>query len=247
MIFQTVDAWQQSKNIQHLFLHLGCGSKYWDGWCNIDAFPLDENDTHRGVDIKPDVWANIFHIPVNSSSVSIISTQHVLEHFHKHQTIELISYFYDLLLPGGLLVTEMPDLERVTRLFASGIRPKYSNYEQFSRKDIVSSQFYGASWESNDNYYPYHKYVWQRREFCSCLVQAGFEIVIATGATVSHVPFRDMAVVARKPHCQKCTNKELQVIEKNILANYGNLMNRSLRQLKSLSRMLAISILPPNS
>jgi hypothetical protein len=242
MAFQSVESWQHSTNSDAIFLHLGCGSKYWEGWCNIDAYPSDDNDTHRGKEIKPDVWADISRIPVSVSTVSVISSQHVFEHFYKHKTIELISYFYDLLLPGGLLITEMPDLERVSLLFTLGLRPRYADHVKFSRKDIVSSQFYGAAWESNDNPYPYHKYVWQRREFCHCLVQAGFEIVLETGATASHVPFRDMAVIARKPYKLKPTNSNLQAIEHKFLSEYGNPIKRFFRQIKGLFRIMSMCI-----
>ena len=41
-------------------LHIGCGSKYWHSWCNIDANPFEDSDTHRGkISIQPDLWADI--------------------------------------------------------------------------------------------------------------------------------------------------------------------------------------------
>ncbi|MDB4346469.1 methyltransferase domain-containing protein [bacterium] len=219
-----------------LMLHLGCGGKYWKGWCNIDAYPSCESDTHRGdLDIDPDVWCNITNIPCSPSSVDVIVTHHVLEHFYAYEVQILLTHFYSLLKPGGLLITEMPDLSRILfilKYFPS--LPKYSH--NLNGRNVVLSQLYGASWESNSSGYPYHKYVWSRDEYCSALQTNGFEVLLSTGSTLSHLPFRDMAVIACKNSLTGSTNDN--PLADKFIRQYGNYFIRCFRQLRSIVSLL---------
>ena len=98
-------------------LHIGCGSKYWDQWCNIDAYPFNSSDTHRGnMKNKPDIWADLRNLSQSYNIVDTICTQHVLEHFYRHEVISIFKNFYNLLKPGGVIVTEMPDLNGILNL-----------------------------------------------------------------------------------------------------------------------------------
>lgn len=241
MKFLSVADWHNHFLTSNIKLHLGCGSRYWDGWCNIDAYPANTSDTHRGININPDIWADISNLPADKLSIDAIATQHVFEHFYRHDACLLLDYFYTLLKPGGLLITEMPDISRVAPLYSLNIRPHIFKSSSGSRQDVVSSQFYGASWEANSQGYPYHKYVWERNEFCESLVSAGYEIVLATGATLSHVPFRDMAVIARKPSSNPINNT-LKNLELELVSTYGSPPIRFMRQLKSFSRLVLNSV-----
>jgi hypothetical protein len=246
-MYASIDEWQKSTGSSKKLLHLGCGSKYWQGWCNIDGYPPEDTDTHRGTlgtEMAPDLWSDIRTIPVDDGMVDGIASHHVLEHFYKHQVEELASYFYQLLKPGGFLVTEMPDLMRIIFLLSwLPVKPRYSKSMNANR-DIILSQLYGASWEANDKGYPYHKYVWQRGEFCAMLRKVGYHIVLETGATLSHVPFRDMAIIAQKPMLleQKENIKDASDIMV-VLNQYGNKQARTVKQLKSIFGMLKRGLL----
>ena len=126
-------------------LHLGCGSRYRKGWCNVDYYEGCESDTHRGNNVRPDVWCNILNLSCKESSFDIVYLSHVVEHFYRFQTISLIKEIKRVLKPNGLLVNEMPDRSRVILLSAFlPIKPKYP---ESYKLNLIEAQFYGASWE----------------------------------------------------------------------------------------------------
>lgn len=242
-MYKSVYQWQSATKSDYRLLHVGCGTKYWTDWANIDAYPAEKTDTHRGepqTQINPDIWADIMNIPVEIGTVDAIASHHVLEHFYRHQVIDIVKYFYDLLKPGGFLITEMPDLSRILLLIRLlPFRPKYKSSMKANR-DVILAQLYGASWEVNDKGYPYHKYVWMRKEFCEMLSSVGFSVVINTGSTASHVPFRDMAVIAQKPYYNQCSQQNLAIspVISDLLNQYTNPQFRAIRQLKSILNIL---------
>ena len=222
-------------------LHIGCGSNYWDSWCNIDAYPSDNSDTHRGkMSIQPDLWADITKLECSANSIDIICSQHVIEHFYKYEAVEMIQQFHKILKPGGILVTEMPNLDGILNLlFWMPIKPQYN--EDYKNRDIIKSQLYGASWERNIKGYPYHKYIWDKREFCNELKKIGFDIVLSTGATKSHVPLRDMAVICQKPEKLK-TRKRSQDLAFVWKKKYGSNFHRFKVQFFMVMRLLLLAI-----
>jgi len=224
-MFKSLDEYIKQNNNKLIKLHLGCGSKYWNTWCNIDANPIEDSDTHRGfMEEKPDLWADIQKLSCKRDSIDVICSHHVLEHFYRYEVIEMLKNFYEILKPGGILVTEMPNLNGILKLlFWMPIKPCY--IEDYKNRDIIKSQLYGASWEKNSKGYPYHKYIWEKKEFCEVLKKIGFLEVLSTGATKSHVPFRDMAVIFQKPNNSN-TNKNAYDLDIVWKKKYGNKFHR---------------------
>ena len=240
-MYKSLDEYINDNKDTLIRLHIGCGSKYWDQWCNIDAYPYNSSDTHRGnMKNKPDIWADLKNLSNSNNIVDTICTQHVLEHFYRHEVISIFKNFYNLLKPGGVIITEMPDLNGVLNLIKILPFKPYYQDKHIKNRDIVTSQLYGASWESNSRDYPYHKYVWERDEFCSKLEEIGFQIVLSTGATKSHVPFRDMAVICQKPLAPN--KKILSKNSKYWKKKYGNFLSRIFIQLKSITKLFLLSL-----
>ena len=146
-MYKSLDEYIKKNNNKLIKLHLGCGSKYWKTWCNIDANPIEDSDTHRGfMEEKPDLWADIQKLSCKRDSIDVICSHHVLEHFYRYEVIEMLKNFYEILKPGGILVTEMPNLNGILKLlFWMPIKPSY--IEDYKNRDIIKSQLYGASWE----------------------------------------------------------------------------------------------------
>ena len=72
----------------------------------------------------------------------------------------------------------MPDLYGILNLIKLlPFKPHYPNSD-LKYRDMITAQLYGASWEKNSKHYPYHKYVWGRKEFCKELEKIGFEIIL---------------------------------------------------------------------
>ena len=116
-MYKSLDEYINDNKDTLIRLHIGCGSKYWDQWCNIDAYPYNSSDTHRGnMKNKPDIWADLKNLSHSNNIVDTICTQHVLEHFYRHEVISIFKNFYNLLKPGGVIITEMPDLNGVLNL-----------------------------------------------------------------------------------------------------------------------------------
>mgnify|MGYP001372599190 CR=1 FL=1 len=111
---------------------------------------------------------------------------------------DIDSFVYDFESPLWIIdpLDGTTNFSNGLNIFASSI----SYIEDYKNRDIIKSQLYGASWEKNTKGYPYHKYIWEKREFCDALKDIGFVEVLSTGATKSHVPFRDMAVIFQKPN-----------------------------------------------
>jgi len=239
-MYTTLDEYIRKNSKKPIMLHLGCGSKYWGEWCNIDANPLEESDTHRGkMEIGPDLWADITNLTSLGEKVDVICSHHVMEHFYRYQVISMFENFYKILKPGGIIITEMPDLKGIlSLLFWIPVKPYY--YGDNKNRDIIKSQLYGASWEKNPKGYPYHKYVWEKTEFCNVLGEIGFDVILSTGATKSHVPFRDMAIICQKPN--KSNNKKYsEDIAEFWRKKYGNKIYRILIQIFSILRLIRLS------
>lgn len=240
-MFKSIDQYILKNNDKLIKLHIGCGSKYWKGWCNIDAYPSDPSDTHRGLmNNKPDIWADLRNLSNSNNVVDTICSQHVLEHFYRHEVISIFKNFYYLLKPGGVIITEMPDLYGILNLLKLlPFKPYYPNSD-LKYRDMITAQLYGASWEKNSQHYPYHKYVWGRKEFCKELEKIGFEIILSTGATKSHVPFRDMAVICQKPfvHDVKKISRNSEYWKKK----YGNFLSRIFIQFKSILKLSFLAL-----
>ena len=221
-------------------VHIGCGSHYFEGWCNVDYFESKDTDTHRGY-VNVDVWANALDLPASNSSIDLFQSSHVIEHLYRHQTIQVFKEFWRTLKPGGLVVTEMPDLQRILLLLnILPFKPKYKP-EMNAHVDMIRAQLYGASWEANDLGYQCHKYVWTRKEFCQMLEDIGYRVVLQSGSTLSHMPLRDMVVIAQKPLSNEIELNSSIVADK-ILSSYGNKPTRLYRQFRQFLYLFKMSL-----
>ena len=97
-----------TKNTKQYKLHLGCGSKFIQDYVHIDVVPYDHIDHVATVD-------NLTFIETNS--VDVIYTCHVLEHFKRKQTEQVLAEWYRVLKPGGVLRLAVPDFEAICKVY----------------------------------------------------------------------------------------------------------------------------------
>jgi predicted SAM-dependent methyltransferase len=89
-------------------LHLGCGSRYLPGFWHVDLMPyahVDQVGPVERLDGIPD------------ESVELIYACHVLEHFGRYEVFDVVSEWYRVLRPGGLLRLAVPDFEAAVRYY----------------------------------------------------------------------------------------------------------------------------------
>ncbi len=81
-------------------LHLGCGDRFIPDFFHIDIEP------HSHVDHVGSVERLDF---IESDSVDLIYASHVLEHFGRYKVFDVVSEWYRVLAPGGVLRVAVPD------------------------------------------------------------------------------------------------------------------------------------------
>ena len=87
-----------------LCVQLGCGHKPWEGWINVDT---------RRVKDRATVYADLMELPFKTDSVAVLAAIHVLEHFYVWDAPALLWEWQRVLEPGGLLILELPCLDKV--------------------------------------------------------------------------------------------------------------------------------------
>lgn len=93
-------------------LNLGCGTRYRDGWINIDIEPAGpgviRHDLSRG-------------IPLAGESCSVVYHSHLLEHLRREDAIAFLRECRRVLEPGGVIRIATPDLERICRDYLAAV------------------------------------------------------------------------------------------------------------------------------
>lgn len=89
-------------------LHLGCGSRIFDGYINVDGEYMRDN---------PDVTIHDITqpFPLPGDSVDEILTVHVLEHITRSRVADMLQEWYRILRPGGFAAVEWPDFLKMCR------------------------------------------------------------------------------------------------------------------------------------
>lgn len=82
-------------------LNLGSGSDYRKGWVNVDA----------AAHVKSDHRCDIRDLDYAPECVREIHALHVLEHFERNEHLGLLETWHTWLIPDGLLVIEVPDMQ----------------------------------------------------------------------------------------------------------------------------------------
>jgi predicted SAM-dependent methyltransferase len=94
-----------------LRLNLGCGAKRLDGFINVDL-------ADGAYKVQPDVVCDAFGpLPFATATVDEVHAYHVAEHCYRWQIEGVLSEWTRVLKPGGLLVLELPCLDKVIHIF----------------------------------------------------------------------------------------------------------------------------------
>lgn len=136
-----------------LKLHLGCGSKFINGFEHLDSTP------HRHLTHCADISDLSMY---EADSVDLIYACHVLEHFGRHHYKQVLAEWYRVIKPAGVLRLAVPDFAAIAALY----------YEQ-GLKDGLSGLIglvSGGQRDSTD----YHKMIFDELLLTSSLLSVGF-------------------------------------------------------------------------
>lgn len=148
-------------------LNLGCGKKIFDGYENID-WPTD-----------------IRKLSYPKESCDEIIAIHVFEHFYRHEAIEVLKHWVDLLKVGGSLILELPSLDKILNCFSRGLDERFTLWGLYGEQTKVKS-----------NPSMQHLWCWRESELMSEMANAGLQV--KSENVRFHKPIRDMRLVGVK-------------------------------------------------
>jgi predicted SAM-dependent methyltransferase len=90
-----------------LKLHLGCGSRHIPGFVHVDLLSAPHVDIVGPVD----------QLPVRDASASLVYASHVLEHFGRYEYQAVLTEWFRVLAPGGVLRLAVPDFAACAALY----------------------------------------------------------------------------------------------------------------------------------
>ena len=155
-------------------LHFCCGDVFLKGYTNIDIIgdlssqvknnlnittldeyyrrPFGANPRKAIVDKIMDLRDDYGWLGYKDNSIDEIIIIAAIEHFTKNETEKIINQFYRILKPGGKLIIDFPDIERILK--------EYKDRPEFMIRLIYGSQ---------KNGYAFHKWGYTKETFIELL------------------------------------------------------------------------------
>lgn len=131
-------------------LHLGCGKRYIPGFVHVDAVDYPHVDHVTTID-------NLSFIP--DDSIELIYNCHVLEHFKRRDVGRVLSEWFRVLRPGGVLRVSVPDFASLCEVY---------------QRENNLAQVIGALFGRQDYLYNIHYNVFDFSSLSTDLDAAGF-------------------------------------------------------------------------
>lgn len=100
-----------------LKLHLGCGWKHFEDYINVDIWITDATD----------VICDITKLPWPANSVSVIESYHVIEHISHRKIKPMLTEWFRVLAPEGILILECPYFDRAVQEYLDGNESRLMN------------------------------------------------------------------------------------------------------------------------
>ena len=133
-------------------IEIGSGKWPHAGYKTIDIEPTN----------NPDIVGDFR--TMNFSNIEEIRAHHLLEHFSRVESLEVLKQWYSWLKLSGILIIETPDFERICEFF-------HSDKYWASPEDMIA-HVYG----SQEAEWAFHKDGWYKAKFEEVLPKLGFKI-----------------------------------------------------------------------
>ena len=166
-------------------LNLGCGHKLLAGFVNVD---LGDN----WADKKPDVEADVTKpLPFPDNYADEVHAYHLFENLNRWESPDILADWVRVLKPGGLLVLEMPCLDKIVALYAHAMIDGAAPDPRLTIWGLYGDPRY-------KNVHMSHKWCYGVAELASMFDAVGLE-GFEHKKPQTHQPARDIRVEGRKP------------------------------------------------
>ncbi len=162
-----------------IHLNIACGAKIWDGFVNID-FPGNWSK------IKPDVECDVRKLTLPDNYADTAYAIHILEHFYRWETLDVLKEWKRVLKDGGKLVIEVPCLDRIIMYFKHCLEEKKQINDQMTMWGLYGDPIYQDPAMC-------HRWCFSAAELMDLMEEAGFKNVEVSNPKYHH-PARDMRV-----------------------------------------------------
>jgi glycosyltransferase involved in cell wall biosynthesis/predicted SAM-dependent methyltransferase len=135
-----------------LYLNLGCGLDFRDGFINIDLYS----------DNPSVIYMDIRHLELPDNSTDLILASDILEHFSHREVDNVLDEWARVLKPGGELIVRCPSLKLQMKAYWNGIWDA----------DIASYMIFGGQTNPGD----FHSIGFDEQSIRKHLSQAGFDV-----------------------------------------------------------------------
>lgn len=154
-----------------------------EGFVNCD---MADNWCHK----PPDVACNIFErLPFDDASADEIHAYHVLEHAYRYDADAILIDWVRVIKPGGLLVLELPCLDKIINIFNHCIKGGHELPENMTLWGLYGDPKYA-------NPAMVHRWCYSFTELTAMMELNGLSVRSEKPQT--HQPLRDMRLEGRK-------------------------------------------------
>lgn len=145
-------------------LHLGCGSKLFDNYINVDG----EYMSHHPDVIIQDISQPF---PLPDGCVDEILTVHVVEHLYRPQLVAVLSEWRRILKDDGFVATEWPDILKISRYISDNPESLVSANPKIHKRTVLG--IFGNMARYQDDVMQ-HKWAYSELSLAQAFMEAGF-------------------------------------------------------------------------
>ena len=185
--------------------HLGCGTRYFDGYVNIDNPPSE----HSIANVKADIFGDL--ITVKLDTCDEIRSHHVFEHFSYSESIALLVKWTRALKIDGVLIVDIPDIEVLSQELVNSIQ----------RNDLRKTfKIIRLIYGSHEAEWAFHINGWSQRSLAYVLEKFGFEDIGSQRYGDRNALFPNCGILMQ---FKKVKDVELEKPARDILSFYTEL------------------------
>lgn len=187
-----INAVRYNKNLK---LNLGAGGINYPGYLSVDMY-----------DKRADIVMDICNLrEFANNSVEEILASHVFEHLNPYHSLNILREWHRVLKPGGKLVMEMPDIEKLCARFIAA-----ATNERYGILNAIYGSVNTTDQGTPDQITSPHLFGWWPQSLFDHLTNAGYENIQFMEEQIPH-PESNLRVEAQKPqgaHSQTTVDRQ---------------------------------------